>query len=86
MKCVISFLSLRGRKVPRHKSEPLTPDYCAFSSAARSASCSTDFITFTSNCVSPNISITCNNVTYTQISEGNLALTTTLIPGNLFIQ
>ena len=44
-----------------------------------SASCSNDFITSTSNCVSTNISTTGNTVTYARISKGNLALTTTLI-------
>ena len=45
----------------------------------RSASCPNDFITSNNNCVSTNILITGNTVIDARISEGNLALTTTLI-------
>ena len=76
MNCVSSFLTLGGRKAPCYKSEPMTPDYCAVSSAASSASASDDFISLTSNSVSTYISTICSIVTSAQISEGNFAVTT----------
>ena len=76
---VSSFLSLRGRKVPRHKSEPLTPAYRPVSSTASSASCSNNLITPATNLLSTNFSTTANTISQARIADSSLALTHTLI-------
>ena len=76
---VSSFLALRGRKAPRHKLEPLTPDYRTVSSTASSASCSNNLTTSTTNLLSTNIPTTANIIPHARVTEGSLALTQTLI-------
>ena len=76
---VSSFLSLRGRKVPRHKSEPLSPAYRPVSSTASSASCSNNLITPATNLLSTNFSTTANTISQARIADSSLALTHTLI-------
>ena len=73
------FLSLRGRKIPRHKSEPLTPAYRPVSSTASSASCSNNLITPATNLLSTNFSTTANTISQARIADSSLALTHTLI-------
>ena len=75
----LSFLSLRGRKVPRHKFEPLTPDYRTVSSTASFASCSNNLTTSTTNLLSTNIPTTANTIPHARVAEGSLELTQTLI-------
>ena len=77
---VSSFLSLRGCKFPRHKFEPLTPDYRTVSSTASSASCSNNYLTASiTNLISTNIPTTANNIPHARIFNGSLALSQTLI-------
>ena len=76
---VSSFLSLRGRKFPRHKFEPLKPDYRTVSSTASSASCSNNLTASITNLISTNIPTTANNIPHARISNGSLALSQTLI-------
>ena len=76
---VSSFLSLRGRKVPRHKFEPLTPDYRTISSTASSTSCFNNLTTSTTNLLSTNIPTSVNTILHARVTEGDLALTQTLI-------
>ena len=74
---VSSFLSLRGRKVPRHKFEPLTPAYRTASCPTSSASCSNNLTTSTANLLSTNIPTTANNIPHAHVTKGSLALTQT---------
>ena len=76
---VSSFLSLRGRKVPRHKFEPLTPDCRTVSSTASSASCSNNLTTSSANLLSTHIPTTANTIIHARVTEGSLALTQTVI-------